>query len=137
MNRAYSIDNSQPAINNSNITILIVEDEPAILKLNRLMLQRDGYRVLSASLPLEAIEIVQNYEGKIDILITDVVMPQMDGVKLADKIISIQPDINVLFVSGYAADVISDHAKSGKNINFIQKPFSKSELNKKLKEMLY
>ncbi|MBF0303570.1 MAG: response regulator [Desulfamplus sp.] len=117
-------------------TILLVEDEPAILKLTKTMLEKQGYTVLAASRPCEAIDIAQKHYGKIHLLMTDVVMPEMHGRDLAKNILSIYPDIKRLFMSGYTADVIAHHGVLDAGVYFIQKPFSKQELELKIRDVL-
>jgi len=114
----------------------LVEDEPSILKLTKIILEKMGYKLLTASTPGEAIDIAKSYYGRIHLLITDVVMPEMNGRDLAKNILSIYPDIKRLFMSGYTADVISRHGVLDAGVHFIQKPFSKHELLLKLKEAL-
>jgi len=117
-------------------TILLVEDEPSILKLTKMMLEKQGYTVLAASRPCEAIDIAQKHHGKIHLLMTDVVMPEMNGRDLARTILSIYPDIKRLFMSGYTADVIAHQGVLDAGVHFIQKPFSKQDLSRKIKETL-
>jgi|GEM_PF-674990 len=119
-------------------TILLVEDETAILRMTSTMLQRLGYHVLSASTPAEAIEISRNSgQPKIHLLITDVVMPKMNGRDLAQKICQAHPDIKCLFMSGYTADVIAHHGVLDEGVEFINKPFSKHDLASKVWEVLH
>ncbi|MBF0242866.1 MAG: response regulator [Desulfamplus sp.] len=117
-------------------TILLVEDEVSILKLTKTMLERQGYKVLAAEAPYEAIELAQNHSGTIDLLITDVIMPEMNGRELAKKILSIYPNIKRLFMSGYTADVIARHGVLDEGVRFIEKPFSKQEIMDKVKDTL-
>lgn len=117
-------------------TILLVEDEPSILKLTRIMLERQGYKVLAANSPVEAIDMAHKHNGMIHLLMTDIVMPAMNGRDLAKNISSIYPDIKRLFMSGYTADVIASHGVLNRGVHFIQKPFSKQELVSKVKEAL-
>ena len=109
-------------------TVLVVEDEPAILALCKLMLENHGYQVLTAGTPGEAIRMAQEHLGKIHLLMTDVVMPEMNGRDLAKKILSLYPDIKRLFMSGYTADVIAHHGVLDEGVYFIQKPFSAIDL---------
>jgi hypothetical protein len=90
-------------------TILLVEDEPSILKLTRMMLERFGYNVLSASKPSEAIKIAKEFNSTIDLLITDVVMPDMNGWDLAKTLMHLYPAMRCLYMSGYTANVIAHH----------------------------
>jgi PAS domain S-box-containing protein len=117
-------------------TILIVEDEPAILEMTTQMLERLGYLVMAASTPGEAIYLAQEYSGKIDLLVTDVVMPEMNGRDLAKNILHYYPNLKRLFMSGYTANVIAHHGVLDKGINFIQKPFSEENLGAKVREAL-
>jgi PAS domain S-box-containing protein len=117
-------------------TILIVEDEPAILELATEMLERLGYLVVAASTPGEALCLAREHSGKIDLLVTDVVMPEMNGRDLAKSILPYFPDIKRLFMSGYTANVIAHHGVLDKGINFIQKPFSEEQLGAKVREAL-
>ncbi|MDA8134692.1 MAG: PAS domain S-box protein [Desulfobacteraceae bacterium] len=117
-------------------TLLLVEDEAAILGLARLMLERMGYRVLAASSPAEALQLVRTHAGKIDLLMTDVVMPEMNGRDLAAQLTRLYPDLKLLFMSGYTANVIAHHGVLDEGVCFIQKPFSKNDLALKLREAL-
>ncbi len=109
-------------------TILLVEDEPAILNMGKIMLERLGYRVLTASDPEAAQELVQKNGDTIDLLMTDVIMPTMNGRDLADRLQSRYPGLRVLFMSGYTADVIPQQEVPGETVNFVQKPFSLMKL---------
>lgn len=119
-----------------NETILLVEDEPAILRMTRMMLERKGYSVLPAGTPADAISIANAYAGKIHLLMTDVVMPEMNGRDLAKKVTAVFPEIKLLFMSGYAADVITHKGVLDDGVAFIQKPFSTNELAKKIRKVL-
>jgi len=117
-------------------TILLVEDEPAILKMTTMMLKKLGYAVLTASTPGEAIRLARDHPGRIDVLMTDVVMPEMNGRELAKNLLSIHPDMARLFMSGYTADVIAHRGVLDEGVHFIQKPFSKTELAAKLRDAM-
>jgi len=119
-----------------NETILLVEDEPAILNLARMLLEGFGYTVLAAPTPGEAIRLAEELAGKIHLLIADVVMPQMNGRELAANLTSRYPDLKRLFMSGYTADVIAHHGVLDEGVNFIQKPFSVQDLAAKVREVL-
>ena len=119
-----------------NETILLVEDEPAILQMTTMMLTRLGYTVVSAASPGEAIRQALEYRGKIDLLMTDVVMPEMNGRELAGNLLSHYPDLKRLFMSGYTADIIAHHGVLDEGVHFIQKPFSMKELGRTLRETL-
>jgi PAS domain S-box-containing protein len=109
-------------------TVLLVEDEPAILTLATRMLTMLGHTVLAANSPLEAIWLAQEYAGEITLLMTDVIMPEMNGRSLAEKLKSMYSDIECLFMSGYTADVISHQGVLAPGTHFLQKPFSKNDL---------
>ncbi|WP_419663842.1 two component system sensor histidine kinase, hybrid [Desulfosarcina variabilis str. Montpellier] len=107
-----------------NETILLVEDDPAILNMAKSSLKRLGYQVLAASTPGEAFQLAKKHADKIHLLMTDVIMPEMNGQELAREVASIFPRLRLLFMSGYPADVIAPHGVLDEGINFIQKPFS-------------
>jgi len=109
-------------------TVLIVEDEIATLDLARAMLERLGYTVLTAATPHEAIRLVSEGRKEIALLITDVVMPEINGRDLAKQIKALCPGIKVLFMSGYTSNVIAHHGVLEEGVNFVQKPFSLKEL---------
>lgn len=117
-------------------TILLVEDEPAILRMTRMMLERKGYSVLEAATPAEAINTANVHAGKIHLLMTDVVMPEMNGGDLAETISAIYPEIKILFMSGYTANVIAHKGVLDDGVAFMQKPFSINELAEKIREVL-
>ena len=119
-----------------NETILLVEDEKAILTMTSMMLERLGYTVLTASTPDQAISISQSYSSRIDLLMTDVVMPEMSGRNLAEKLLQLNPNLKCLYMSGYTANVIAHHGVLDKGVHFIHKPFSKQDLAAKLREVL-
>jgi PAS domain S-box-containing protein len=119
-----------------NETILLVEDEPAILQMTTMMLTRLGYTVVAAATPGEAIRQALEYRGKIDLLMTDVVMPEMNGRELAGNLLSHYPDLKRLFMSGYTADIIAHHGVLDEGVHFTQKPFSMKELGRTLRETL-
>ena len=117
-------------------TMLLVEDEPSILKMSKIMLENLGYRVLVADTPGEAMRLAEEHSGEIHLLVTDVIMPGMNGRDLADQLHTLYPDIRVLFMSGYTADVIARHGVLDKNVHFIQKPFSKKDIAVKIRKVL-
>jgi CheY-like chemotaxis protein len=127
---------SEKTVPTGNETILLVEDEPAILRMTRMMLERKGYSVLPAGTPADALSIANASGDKIHLLMTDVVMPEMNGRDLAEKVTKIFPDIKLLFMSGYAADVITHQGVLDEGVAFMQKPFATNELAKKIREVL-
>jgi len=120
----------------SNETILLVEDEPSILKLTTMMLTRQGYSVLAANTPAEAIRLAREHPGTIHLIMTDVVMPKMNGRDLSRNIQALCPDVKCLFMSGYTADVIAHQGVLDQAVHFIQKPFSKKDLIAKIREAI-
>ncbi|MDA3904017.1 MAG: ATP-binding protein [Desulfuromusa sp.] len=117
-------------------TLLLVEDESSILKLGQKILSELGYIVLAAGTPMDAIQLAQEYTGEIQLLITDVIMPEMNGRELSERLHSLRPDIKTLFMSGYTSDVIAHHGVLEVGVHFLQKPFSMSSLGSKVREAL-
>ena len=105
-------------------TILLVEDEPAILRMGKSILERQGYTVLSAGTPTEALQLAVSHPDPIHLLITDVIMPGMNGRDLAGKILTVHPDLRILFMSGHTADILSEDGVMNSNVHFLQKPFT-------------
>ena len=105
-------------------TVLVVEDERAILLAVRLALENLGYRVLSAANPRDALRLVATYQGKLDLLLTDVVMPEMTGRELAEKLVLQRPGLRVAYMSGYTANALSPRAVLENGMHFLKKPFS-------------
>ena len=117
-------------------TILLVEDEGTLVVLGKRMLETLGYRVLAASTPYEAIALAEEYSHAIDLLITDVVMPEMNGRDLASRLTALYPGMKCLFMSGYTADVIAHHGVLKEGVHFMEKPFSVDALARKVREAL-
>lgn len=119
-----------------NETILLVEDEPTILDIITTMLQRLGYTVLAAGTPNEAIRLAGAHSKEIHLLLTDVIMPEMNGRILTETLMVNRPELKCLFMSGYTANVISHQGVLDDGVNFIQKPFAKRELAAKVRKVL-
>ena len=117
-------------------TVLVVEDEVSILKLAEKILDALGYRVLTAETSAEALDLAGKHTGEISLLITDVVMPEMNGRDLAERLLSIDPNLKCLYMSGYTTNVIANRGVLDEGVNFIQKPFSTSDLADKVREAL-
>lgn len=117
-------------------TILLVEDEPSIMKMSKMMLENLGYQVLAANTPKEALHLAKENSSVIHLIITDVIMPEMNGRDLANQLHNLCPNIKTLFMSGYTADVIAHHGVLDQGVHFIQKPFSKKKLAVKIREVL-
>ncbi len=120
----------------STETILVVEDESAILELSQEILVENGYTVFAANCPSAALEIANSHKGMIHLLITDVVMPGMNGRELAARIKQSHPSIRCMFMSGYTANVIAHHGVLDEGVHFIQKPFRMGELLTKVRTAL-
>ena len=117
-------------------TILLVEDEKSILELGKRILERCGYKVLAAGEPEEAINLANSHSGRIDLLITDIIMPTMNGKDLAEKLSEFVPASRTIFMSGYTGDAITESGFVDEGINFLQKPFSLKTLTEKVREVL-
>ncbi|MBT3176060.1 MAG: response regulator [Desulfobacula sp.] len=116
--------------------ILLVEDDSQILQLVQKILNELGYSVLALGAPKEAIRLVKEQKTKIHLLITDVIMPEMNGRELSERLKSFNSDLKCIFMSGYAADAIGHHGVLLKGEHFIQKPFSKEDLAKIVRKVL-
>lgn len=116
-------------------TILAVEDEPSILRITTRMLERQGYTVLAAGGPGEALRLAKEYPGEINILMTDVVMPEMNGRELARTLLAIHPHLKCLFVSGWTSDAIAQRENPEPGTYFLPKPFSTKDLAAILEKM--
>ena len=117
-------------------TVLLVEDEKSLLEVTKTTLEQLGYTVLTANTPKEAIRIGNSFNKKIDLMITDVVMPLMNGRELAEKMLQSLPNIKILYMSGYTANVIAHKGILDEGFNFINKPFSSQEISVKLRKIL-
>jgi PAS domain S-box-containing protein len=117
-------------------TVLICEDDDAVRNLAEEMLARAGYTVLAASRGAEALRQASDHEGPIHLLVTDVIMPDMNGNKLAAALTERIPDLRTLFISGYTADVIAHHGVLNPGIEFLQKPFTRTEFLRRIRHAL-
>ena len=117
-------------------TILLVEDDPAILHMVATLLRRLGYSVLPAPLPGEALRIAHSHPGPIDLLLADLVMPEMNGCELANRIDSLRPGIRRLFMSGHATEVLARQGILHDDVHFLPKPFSIRMLAAKVRESI-
>jgi two-component system cell cycle sensor histidine kinase/response regulator CckA len=117
-------------------TILLVEDEQCLRTLASVFLGRQGYRVLEASLPNEAIAISEKHDGDIQLLLTDVTLPGMDGRALAQHILKQRPKTKVLYVSGYPKEILQQLNSPTPEISFMEKPFTLEALGEKIRELL-
>ncbi len=117
-------------------TILLVEDEETVRMLVREILQNNGYSVLEARNGAHGLELARRYNGKIHLLLTDVVMPQMSGRELAEKLAPLRPDTRILFMSGYTDDAVVANGTIAPGSDFIQKPFTPDALARKIRVLL-
>ena len=117
-------------------TVLLVEDEAALLALTRRTLERAGYRVVGAGSPEEALELLERAEGDIDLAILDVVMPGMSGVDLSRRLVELRPGLKCLFISGYPYDLVSSRNLLSAAVEFLQKPFSGYDLARRVRKLL-
>ena len=117
-------------------TVLLVEDEDMVRSLTQRVLEGKGYRVFAAPCPADALELHARVPGRVDLLLTDVVMPGMGGRELSEKLREMQPGLRVLFMSGYTADEILRQGIHEEQVHFIQKPFLPDGLLRKVREVL-
>ena len=117
-------------------TILLIEDEAMVLDVARRILKRYGYQVLEASNGDEALSRCQEHEGEIDLVLTDVIMPNMSGRESFERLKQLRPDLKVLYMSGYTDDVIANHGILDQDTNFLQKPFNVQSLINKVRDSL-
>ncbi len=126
----------QPTLSTGNEMVLLVEDDSQVLELVQVILEDCGYTVITAATPQEACRVCEGHSGEIDLLISDVVMPIMNGKELQAKIEQYMPGIKTLFMSGYTADAIANRGILDQGIHFLQKPFSASSLIEKVRTVL-
>jgi PAS domain S-box-containing protein len=129
-------ERAMAALARGHESILLVEDEPSVLKMTMALLKKQGYAVLAADTPGEAIRLAREHIGEIQLLITDVIMPEMNGRDLANNLQSLYPRLKCLFMSGYTADAIAYQGVLEEGVHFIQKPFSVKNLAAKVREVL-
>lgn len=126
----------KPEVPAGNETVLVVEDKAEVLDFCHDVLTQAGYIVLTAASGEEALAVSEHYEDQIHLLITDVILPGMNGRTTAEKISALHPGLKVLYNSGYTAEVIDRQGILEKGINFINKPFSSQKLSEKVREVL-
>jgi two-component system, cell cycle sensor histidine kinase and response regulator CckA len=132
---AAEVEKARP-LERGTETVLLVEDEVAVLNLGRLILEQQGYKVLAAATPKAAETQALHHQGPIHLLITDVVMPGMNGKALRDRLQPLHPRMKCLFISGYTADLLAPHGILDQDVHFLQKPFSNRSLVEKTREIL-
>jgi DNA-binding response OmpR family regulator len=126
---------SSPRLQGSE-TILVVDDHADLRDLAGLILKQSGYAVLTADTPAAALHIARSHSDPIDLLLTDVILPGMNGRILAQQLLALRPSAKVLFASGYTENVIAHHGELEPGTNFLQKPFSLDTLTRKVREVL-
>jgi len=129
-------ESAEPESITGSETILVVEDEEQILSFIQEALEIHGYHVLGTENPEEAIELCEKQGGGIDLLLSDVVMPAMNGKELAERIKTIIPGIKTIFMSGYTVNVVAHRSILDEGVNFIQKPFDVKTLGRAIREVL-
>jgi two-component system, cell cycle sensor histidine kinase and response regulator CckA len=117
-------------------TVLLVEDEDAVRSFAARALAQRGYHVLEATTGAEALDVFSNYDGEVDLVVSDVVMPEMDGPTLMAKLRLERPDLKIIFISGYAEDSFRRHLAENEDFMFLQKPFDLKELAAAVKAAL-
>jgi CheY-like chemotaxis protein len=127
---------AQPDRHKGHETILLVEDEDGVRALIRQVLHRNGYTVLQARHGGEALLLCERHQGKIDLLLTDVVLTQMSGTELAERLLKLRPDMRVLYMSGYTDEAIVQHGVLSPGTSFLQKPFTNEALARKVREVI-
>jgi two-component system cell cycle sensor histidine kinase/response regulator CckA len=130
-------DVSEEPVIGGTETILIVEDEPILREMARSILEECGYRLLEAKTGREALEAWEKSDEKIDLLLTDIVMPEgVSGVDLAERLIARQPKLKVIFTSGYSVNEVSQKLLGRYNAHFLQKPYTRNVLAKAVRDCL-
>jgi DNA-binding NtrC family response regulator len=117
-------------------TILLVEDEDMLRRLVRETLEREGYTVLDAAGPAEAQRICHSFNGPIHLMVTDVIMPKLNGRELAERVAAVHPEMHVLYMSGYTDNAVVTNGVLQGAMPFLQKPFTPTALARKVREML-
>jgi PAS domain S-box-containing protein len=131
-----SPDSSHDVTATGTETVFVVEDEEAVRFLTRVILEKAGYRVFDAPNPKEAEALFEESPTLFDLLVADVIMPGSSGPKLFERLAQRRPELKVLYVSGYTHDAIAHHGQLDPGIEFLQKPFTADELNRKVREVL-
>lgn len=117
-------------------TILLVEDEVSLLEIGQQILNDMGYQVIASSDPLSALQLAADHDRTIDLLLTDVIMPKLNGKELAARFLTVQPEGKVIYMSGYTADIVAARGLLEDGVQLLQKPFTTGTLTKKLREVL-
>jgi two-component system, cell cycle sensor histidine kinase and response regulator CckA len=126
----------RPPLRTGLETILVVEDDPGIRKVARRVLEMQAYTVLTAATPAEALEVAAQFEGRIDLLLTDVVLPGLTGPRLAELLLRERPGLPVLYMSGYTDDAIVSNGQLAPGTEFLPKPFTPETLLRRVGQVL-
>ncbi len=126
----------QAGVRSGTETVLLVEDEKQLLRFATRLLQDLGYTVLASDTPREALRLAREYPGQIDLLISDVVMPEMSGRDMWNELLAVRPGLKCLFMSGYTANAIAHRGVLDEGVHFLQKPFTRQALASKVRETL-
>jgi two-component system, cell cycle sensor histidine kinase and response regulator CckA len=133
---AVAVHPPHPPVRGGAETVLLVEDEALVRQLTREILRRNGYRVLEAADGVEALAVVRNHADRIDLMLTDVVMPRMSGHDLVELARPVRPDMRILYVSGYSEEAIARQGQLTEGIELLSKPFTPGVLTAKIRELL-
>ena len=133
---AEAASSADPAAELGSETVMLVEDDESVRNLVRTMLETKGYNVLSAAGAAEAERICAAETGGVDLLLTDVVMPEVNGRVLAERLAALSPSMRILFMSGYSDEAVYRHGEISPNASFIEKPFTDRTLARKVREVL-
>jgi len=117
-------------------TVLVVDDEPMVRELETQVLRVQGYKVLATRTPSEALLVARNHAGTIQLILTDVILPEMNGRELSEQLLPLNPGAKRLYMSGYTSNVIARHGVLDAGVDFIQKPFTSEDLTVKIREVL-
>jgi two-component system, cell cycle sensor histidine kinase and response regulator CckA len=120
----------------ANRTVLLVEDDPTVLKWVHAQLEEAGYNLLEASNGADALLIAELHQGQIDLVVTDVVMPKVNGPELVAALLKLRPDVQVLYISGYPEPLLRRMTTLPQPINYLEKPFAMTVLLEKIKQLL-
>jgi CheY-like chemotaxis protein len=130
------VDAEQPAVLRGDETILVVEDEDGVRELVRQILVEHGHAVLTARHGRDALLLAERYERPIDLLVTDVVMPEMGGGELVERLTALRPDLKILYISGYTNDEVLRRGVQGAETSFLHKPFTSEGLMRVVRGVL-
>jgi two-component system cell cycle sensor histidine kinase/response regulator CckA len=133
---AVKVVSAQETVRRGSETILLVEDDDAVRRLARLSLERAGYLIVEAGNPREALRVAELHAARIDLLLSDLIMPESDGEPLVDRLRRAHPELRVLYISGYADEAVVRHGVIVEGTPFLQKPFTPLALSGKVREVL-